>query len=121
MQPKEIRRSGKNNSRPGSKPMKGQPLDHTQTARQRGLDMGLPNAIYGTPELGCGCESARLVGMGEIQSDGQLEAEYDCDSGWHNYVIFGMRSNEAKEAIKLDKFGNVIEGTGFTAGDLNEY
>jgi hypothetical protein len=81
---------------------------------------GLPAMVRGDP-LGCGCEEAHLHGIGKVKN-GQIEADYMCDVGWHNYMVFSVNEKKTKKKreVKLDKFGKVMEDEGFKATDLEE-
>lgn len=93
-------------------------------AAKEGAKYGLPFRIAGHP-LGCGCDEAFLHGIGKLK-DGQIEADYVCDVGWHNYAIFKIKEKkkpkkkEVKQEIKLNKFGEVDQ-VGFTATELEDY
>jgi hypothetical protein len=82
---------------------------------------GMTKSIRGNP-LGCGCNVAYLHGIGEVK-DGQIEADYVCDSGWHNYVVFEVNEIKEKEKqeVKIDVNGNITNEEGFKAGDLEEF
>lgn len=75
---------------------------------QDGMKFGLPNRIEGSP-LGCGCEEAYLHGVGDITPEGHIEADYVCDSGWHNFVVFQLGLKERPTQIRIDKNGDIIE------------
>lgn len=132
---KEIRRESGNKSK---QPLRGYDLKYDKgfdkygryTTRkyrmagdesQKAVDMGLPLVVYGRP-LGCGCNEAYLHGVGEI-IDGQLECDYMCSSGWHNFILFSMRTQDAtaEREVKLDKYGNLTENVGFEATELEEF
>ncbi len=93
-------------------------MRNSSQSRNEALEMGLPQKIRGNP-LGCACHVAYLVSVGPV-IDGQIEADYQCDSGWHNYVVFQVRqyTTEGERGIKINKFGDLIESEGFQAGEL---
>jgi len=86
----------------------------------KAANMGLPLVVYGSP-LGCGCSEAYLHGVGDV-INGQLEADYMCSSGWHNFIEFSMRTQDIdpERAIKIDKYGNFTEDRGYEAKELEE-
>lgn len=88
-------------------------------AAQRGIDLGLPKFIRGDP-LGCGCGIAYLHAVGEVVN-GQVEADYMCDSGWHNFVVMQVKTKEKKREVKIDKFGLVVGDEGHKFNGLEEY
>lgn len=86
-----------------------------------GMAYGLPAKVNGNPNLGCGCSVAYLHATGDITQDGMIEADYMCDSGWHNFFVFELNMQERKRQVTIDKDGNLQADEGFTAGDLEEY
>lgn len=86
----------------------------------RGIAMGLPKFIRG--KLGCGCNIGYLHAVGELKN-GQIEADYMCDSGWHNFVIFQMteKKNNASAEKQYDKYGHEITEKSFVAPSLEDF
>lgn len=84
-------------------------------------DMGLPLVVYGQP-LGCGCSEAYLHGVGDI-IDGQVECDYMCSSGWHNFILFSMRTQDAdnERSVKIDKYGNLVDEVASEVRELEEF
>lgn len=80
-----------------------------EVARQ-GMSMGMPDHIEAEPagRLGCGCQEAWLHAIGEIQN-GMIEADYMCDSGWHNFVIFELEQMGNRTGLVIDANGNLVE------------
>lgn len=131
---KEIRRESGGTSKP---PMRGFDLKYDKGFDKYGnmngkyfevgeesrkmTDMGLPLVVYGNP-LGCGCAEAYLHGVGEI-IDGQVECDYMCRSGWHNFILFSMRTQDAgnERGIKIDKYGNLIDEVASEVRELEEF
>jgi hypothetical protein len=91
----------------------------------KNITFGLPAKIYGRP-LGCGCRVAYLSSVGEVNENGEVEANYKCDSRWDNYVVFQViakkKTVKKEKAVKLDKNGQVKIGgdDDFKAQDLEE-
>lgn len=71
---------------------------------------GLPQKIRGNP-LGCGCQVAHLSSVSAVK-DGLVEADYQCDASWHNYVVFEVRQNTnlPENSIKIGPNGELVEG-----------
>lgn len=93
----------------------GPPLERAN--KEYALEHGLPLKITGNP-LGCGCSEAFLISAGEAK-DQKIEADYQCDSGWHNYVVFDVMPREDK--IEITKTGQIVMGgEGHQAGPLQE-
>lgn len=90
-------------------------------AAKKGAEYGLPQFIYGLP-LGCGCSTAWLHAIGEVKN-GLLEADYMCDSGWHNFVVLRVKENKKKKERKLqiDRSGNLVEEQEVKITELEEY
>lgn len=93
-------------------------MSASEMRRREVIGYGLPAKIYGNPVLGCTCRVASLVSATQIV-DGMIEADYMCDSGWHNYVVFEVRqyTSESKTQLKIDADGNVIMSTGTDADE----
>lgn len=89
-------------------------------AAEKGAALGLPFKIRGNP-LGCGCEEANLHGISEVK-DGEVECDYMCDAGWHNWVVLRVKQKKQpkKQEITVDKFGNPMQDEGFKATELEE-
>lgn len=82
---------------------------------------GLPKHIRGNP-LGCGCNEAHLAGATKPVGS-HIEADYMCDVGWHNYVVFELIGFEAKteSSIKVDANGNLIEDAKTEPRELGDF
>lgn len=90
-------------------------------AAKAGAAFGMPFKINGHP-LGCGCSEAYIHAIGEIR-DGMIEADYMCDSGWHNFVVFELEEMGKQQGLVVDKNGNLVETQDVGHGDqeLQEY
>ena len=88
---------------------------------KRAIEMGLPKVVHGNP-LGCGCGEAYLHGVGDI-IDGQIECDYMCSSGWHNFIVLAMRQQtpQSERQVKVDKFGNLIDDVNTEVKELEEF
>lgn len=95
-------------------------MSESEMRKEEAKIYGIPAVIYGKP-LGCGCYEAVLSGSSEIVN-GTLEANYKCASAWDNYVTFQVRqyAGDSKTSLKINKFGELEESTGFEAGELGE-
>lgn len=94
----------------------------TVEGKKNAIDsIGLPSFIKGNPRLGCTCTEAYLHSVGEIV-DGQIEADYMCHAGWHNYVVFKIFTKDTDKAqqVHIDHEGNLVDGQSFVAGSLEE-
>jgi hypothetical protein len=100
-------------------PIRGQALTYGEAGKTFGFGFGLPERIEGDP-LGCGCDEAFLAGCSAVMGN-EVEADYQCSSGWHNYVVFTVAAVGARQQLKVDTNGNVTASEGFSAGDLEEY
>ncbi len=74
---------------------------------------GLPEAIKApAPKmLGCGCHEAHLAGA-TVPIGSHIEADYMCDSGWHNFVVFELIGfdNKGENKVRVDINGDLVEG-----------
>lgn len=95
-------------------------IDNGALNRQA-LQFGLPKHIQGTP-LGCGCQTAHLAGATKPVGS-HIEADYMCDSGWHNYVYFELIGfeNKGESKLKVDVNGNLIEDEKQETKELGDY
>lgn len=86
-------------------------LDDKGRARNQALKFGLPKVIKGNP-LGCRCNEAFLVGATKPVGS-HIEADYMCDVGYHNYVVFELIGfeNKGEAVLKVDSHGNLVEDT----------
>lgn len=93
-------------------------------AANTGISLGMPASINASNggALGCGCVEAFLHGVGDI-IDGTIEADYVCDFGYHNYVIFELEQMGKRSGLQVDKNGNLIETqeVGHADDGLEEY
>lgn len=82
---------------------------------------GLPAKIRDNP-LGCGCKVAFLVGATKPVGS-HIEADYMCDSGWHNYVIFELVGFEqkAEDQIKINTNGELINDSDHQTQELGGF
>jgi hypothetical protein len=89
-------------------------------AAEKAAKYGLPAHVRGRP-LGCGCNIAHLHAIGKVVK-GQLEVDYMCDSGWHNFMVFQVREKKKAKPrqVLIDKFGNLTAHEGFKAQELEE-
>lgn len=87
----------------------------------RAVQLGLPKFIRGNP-LGCGCSEAHLAGATKPVNS-HIEADYMCDSGWHNFVVFEIVGfeNLGDATIKVNANGDLEESHEVTTGELKEY
>ena len=138
-----VRRSNGDEPRPNRKPLRGQPLkydkgyshdmgemdwdtwrDTSGEVAQSGIALGMPASIQAAlhGKLGCGCSEAYLHALGDIV-DGKIEADYMCDYGWHNYVVFEMEQMGKQQGLVVDKNGNLVETQDVGHGDteLGDY
>lgn len=105
---------------PSEKPIRqGTRLQYNKRVVAAGMSYGLPRIIRGNP-LGCGCRQGYLVGVGDI-IDGRIEADYSCDSKWHNYVLFEVEQLKQGVKLKYDTNGNIIEEEGYQADELEDF
>lgn len=90
-------------------------------ARDAASEYGLPNMIRGNP-LGCKCRTATLVGATKPVM-GHIEADYMCDSGYHNFVVFRLIGFDAraKSELKLDSNGNIVDTSSTETAELGEF
>lgn len=82
---------------------------------------GLPEHIEGNP-LGCKCSEAHLAGATKPVGS-HIEADYMCDYGYHNYVVFqliGFEDN-TESSIKVDANGNLIEDATTEPRELGDF
>lgn len=90
-------------------------------SRGQALLLGLPEKVRGNP-LGCGCGEANLVGATQPVGS-HIEADYMCDSGWHNYLLFELIGFEQKPEtqLKIDASGNLVEDVDEETKELGDY
>lgn len=90
-------------------------------ARKMALALGLPERVRGDP-LGCTCHTAHLVGATKPVGS-HVEADYMCDSGYHNYMLFELIGFEQKPEtqLKIGPNGELVEDVDEETKELGDY
>lgn len=96
-------------------------MDNARLTLAGAKNMGMPAYIEGNP-LGCGCQIAHLHAVGAVL-ESHMEADYMCDSGWHNFVLFKVRAqdNRSDNSIKVNTSGELVAEQGVSPGELEEF
>lgn len=90
-------------------------------SRTMALKLGLPPHVRADP-LGCGCDEAHLVGATKPVGS-HIEADYMCDSGYHNYMLFELIGFEQKPEtqLKIGVNGELVEDVDEETKELGDF
>lgn len=90
-------------------------------SRAQALLLGLPEKVRGNP-LGCRCSEAFLVGATKPVGS-HIEADYMCDQGYHNYMLFELIGFEQKPQteLKIGPNGELVEDVDEETKELGDY
>lgn len=84
------------------------------------LEYGLPPVVHAEP-LACNCYEGHLVGATR-PVNGFVEADYMCDYGYHNYMVFRLLGVDLKgqTQLKVNANGDIVETSENNPGQLGE-